>query len=835
MNDIAANDTLPDFLAGGGDMGERIRTFDWTGTPLGHPQNWPQGLRTATRLLLTTQHPMLIWWGSELIQLYNDAYRRTLGVERHPSALGQRGRDCWDEVWPIIGPQVEQVMANQGATWHENQRIPTTRNGVQQDIYWTYSYGPINEVTAANGVGGILVICAETTPIVMAERRHIAERQRLEQMFAQSPNFMALLEGPEHRIQLANASYLRLVGRQDVIGRTVAQALPDAVEQGYLDLLNDVYRSGAAFSSTGARFVVHASASDQVDERYLDFVYQPITDDAGNVTGIFIEGSDATERVHNEQALHSWNETLELRVADALAERKVFADVFESTDSLILVLDLDFRVLAINESGAAEFEELYAKRPKPGDSLLDLARDKPQHARVLEEQWRRALAGEEFTFLRHFDDAPEGPRTYETKFKSLIDRAGHRVGAYAVSANITERMNDQRRLLEAEEKILQAQKIEAIGQLTGGVAHDFNNLLMVISSGLDMMDRQSDPARRQRVLDAMRQAVDRGATLTRQLLTFSRRQKLQPEPIDLALRVTDMREMLDRSLRGDIHVQMDFQTDIWPAEVDPGELELAVLNLAVNARDAMAGGGMIRIRGCNLPDVDDGELRGDFVSLSVADEGSGMSAEVISRVFEPFFTTKDVGKGSGLGLAQVHGFAHASGGTVKICSEVGQGTTVSMLLPRTLKLPPPVAAALHTVLPAQATRSAGVALLVDDDDSVAALVGDLFGQLGYETLRVASAEAALGALADHRTVDVVFSDVMMPGAMNGLQLALEIRRRHPGLPVLLTSGFADAIKLEAAQQHIALLPKPYRLDELDTALRQIRGAANAASPNISAT
>ena len=827
MNQAVANETIPDFLAGGGEMGERIRAFDWTTTPLGHPQGWPQGLRTATRLLLTTQHPMLIWWGGELIQLYNDAYRRSLGTERHPSALGERGRECWAEVWHIIGPQIEQVMANQGATWNENQLVPTTRNGRQQDIYWTYSYGPINEVTADNSVGGVLVICAETTKTVMAERRNVAERQRLEQMFAQSPNFMAMLEGPDHHIQLANAGYVRLVGGRDVLGKTVAEALPDAVEQGYLDLLDDVYRSGHAFSSHGARYAVHANSEDAVDERYLDFVYQPITDSTGSVTGIFVEGADVTERVRGEQALHSWNETLELRVAEALAERKIFADVFESTDSLIVVMDMGYRILALNDVASREFVRLYGSHPKTGDLLLDLLSRYPHHQRRLGEHWTRALGGEEFTVTSEFPEGTEGTRTYETRFTTLRDRGGKQMGAFSVSANITERLRDQRRLLEAEEKILQTQKIEAIGQLTGGVAHDFNNLLMVISSGLDMVERQSDPARRERILAAMRQAVDRGAALTRQLLTFSRRQKLQPEPIDLGRRTADMREMLDRSLRGDIHVQMDFQTDIWPAEVDPGELELAVLNLAVNARDAMDSGGIIRIAGRNQPNFVEGDLCGDFVSLSVTDEGSGMSPEVIARVFEPFFTTKDIGKGSGLGLAQVHGFAHASGGTVKICSRIGEGTTVSMLLPRTHKQPPPLAAELHTVMPAQAKRSAGLALLVDDDDSVAALVGEMLGQLGYETLRVASAEAALGALADYRTVDVVFSDVMMPGAMNGLQLALEIRHRHPGLPLLLTSGFSDAIKQEAAQQKIPLLPKPYRLEELESALRLAREEAAA--------
>ncbi len=207
-----------------------------------------------------------------------------------------------------------------------------------------------------------------------------------------------------------------------------------------------------------------------------------------------------------------------------------------------------------------------------------------------------------------------------------------------------------------EETLRHAQKIEAIGQLTGGVAHDFNNLLMVISGGLDMLDRQADPNRRRRLMDGMIQAAQRGASLTRQLLAFSRRQKLRPEPVEVASQIGGMRELLDRSLRGDVHVEFDFPETLWPVEVDPGELELVILNLAVNARDAMPNGGTIIVRGENLPDLRDEQIAGDYVCLSVIDTGTGMSADVLARVFEPFFTTKDIGKGSGLGLAQVHGF-----------------------------------------------------------------------------------------------------------------------------------------------------------------------------------
>ena len=375
-----------------------------------------------------------------------------------------------------------------------------------------------------------------------------------------------------------------------------------------------------------------------------------------------------------------------------------------------------------------------------------------------------------------------------------------------------------------EESLRHAQKLEAIGQLTGGVAHDFNNLLMVISGGLDMLDRPGDPARRRRLMDGMRQAAGRGAALTRQLLAFSRRQPLRSEPLDLRRQVGAMRELLDRSLRGDVHVALEFADGLWPVAVDPGELELAVLNLSVNARDAMPGGGTIVVRAENLSGLADGDLRGDFVRLSVVDTGTGMPPEVASRVFEPFFTTKDIGKGSGLGLAQVYGFAQQSGGAVRIDTTVGRGTTVALLLPRSGEAPStgrghPVGARAERAPGAMA----GHVLLVEDDDEVAALVAEMLGQLGLEATRASSAAAALGALANGRAVDLVFSDVMMPGGMSGVDLAREVKRRRPGLPVLLTTAYAEAAKRKAEAEGIAVLPKPYRLEELAAAARDALG------------
>jgi len=289
-------------------MGERIRAHAWEQGPLGAPQTWPQGLRTALRILLTTQHPIFIFWGPELICFYNDAYSRSLGPEQHPSMLGQPARTQWPLIWDVIGPQIDQVMAGGAATWHENQKLVIHRHGKLEDIYWTYSYGPIDEPTAPNNVGGVLVICSETTQQVLTERRLNFERERFARLFEQAPGFMAMLRGKDHVFEMANPAYLQLIPGRDVIGKPVAEALPEAIEQGYLALLDRVYESGQAFAAIGAEFTFQSEGEGEPLRRYLDFVYQPILDSDGNVTGIFIEGSDTTERFRAERALRDANQ-----------------------------------------------------------------------------------------------------------------------------------------------------------------------------------------------------------------------------------------------------------------------------------------------------------------------------------------------------------------------------------------------------------------------------------------------------------------------------------------------------------------------------------------------
>jgi PAS domain S-box-containing protein len=373
---------------------------------------------------------------------------------------------------------------------------------------------------------------------------------------------------------------------------------------------------------------------------------------------------------------------------------------------------------------------------------------------------------------------------------------------------------------ERTERLLrQSQKMEAVGQLTGGIAHDFNNLLMVITGGLSILDRDPPPERRRKLQDGMRQAAERGATLTRQLLAFSRQKELHAKSIVIPRHVESMRELLDGSLGGDLTVKTQFDPDVWAVQVDEGELEIALLNLCVNARDAMPNGGTITIAARNRPGFTEFHLSGDFVELSVTDTGEGMDEDTISRCLEPFYTTKDVGKGSGLGLAQVYGFVQGSAGTIQIESRPHEGTKVMLFLPRSRGEAPVVKESPQSF---QGAPPRCKVLLVEDDAAVASLTGEMLQELGYQVMHVDSGQEGLRALAtDRHSIGVILSDVMMPGGMDGLSFVRELRRDGVQLPVVLVSGYAEAVRREAEKVELVLLAKPYRIDELGRALGSV--------------
>ncbi len=391
-----------------------------------------------------------------------------------------------------------------------------------------------------------------------------------------------------------------------------------------------------------------------------------------------------------------------------------------------------------------------------------------------------------------------------------------------------------------EEALRQAQRLEAVGQLTSGVAHDFNNLLTVISGNIEFLERAIPDERSQRRLQMMRGAADRGARLTAQLLAFSRRQRLEPTPVELNQTVASMRDLLQSSIGGAVRIEMMLQADLWSALVDATQIELVILNLAINARDAMAVGGCLTIETANVtlsqaPSRPEEPAPGEYVMLAVSDTGTGISPEVLARVFEPFFTTKAVDKGSGLGLAQVYGFVKQSGGGVRIDTRVGEGTSVRIYLPRA----EPASPAREVTKPAidcadqRRTGDRPVVLVVDDDSAVREITTSILSENGYRIREAGSGLAALTALESDACVDLIVLDFAMPG-MNGAEAACEIRLRWPHLPVMFVTGYADTAALMQAGEVGAerIVQKPFQRGELERKAAAILAEASDGPPGL---
>jgi PAS domain S-box-containing protein len=400
----------------------------------------------------------------------------------------------------------------------------------------------------------------------------------------------------------------------------------------------------------------------------------------------------------------------------------------------------------------------------------------------------------------------------------ILAADGTLLGFAKVTRDVTERHEAQAALDEARDKLAQAQKMEALGQLTGGIAHDFNNLLMIVSGHAQLLRRRTSEERNLRAIDAIAAATSRGESLTRQLLGFSRRQPLSPVVVDLKERIEAVRDMLGSSLRGNIELVLDLPDGLWRSELDLNEFDLALVNIAVNARDAMPEGGRFTLSASNVTlaaDRSTVDLDGEFVALSLTDTGTGIPSAAMPKVFEPFFTTKAVGKGTGLGLSQVYGFAHQAGGTVTIESKVGLGTTVTIYLPRSRAAVSDIADAART--PPAVRGGSGTILVVEDNAEVADVTSTLLGQLGYRVLRAQNAADALAVLNDGG-IDLVFTDIIMPGPMDGLALAAEIRARYPQIPVVLTTGYT--VVAPDAEYRFAVLRKPFQIPALEKILRE---------------
>lgn len=819
--------------AGGGEAGALMRSFDWTATPIGPIEAWPQSLRTLVELVLVNPAPSALLWGEAGTLIYNDGYAAICG-SRHPQVFGGPLRDAWPEAWDFNGKMLASCRAGHPQVFHD-AHFRLERDGCMRDRWFDLYYAPVRGDGAA--CEGAIATVVETTGRVEAERSRAAQaaelrslnealdaqRARLETanqrlagdmhfirtLFQSSPSFVAVLIGPDHRFELTNAAYDRLIQNRKAQGMPVRQVLPEVAEQGFIDLLDRVYRTGEPFHGQNVEVMLEPAGAGVRERRILDFMYQPLKNADGLTYGILVEGADVTARARAEERLRVAQEAgevgtfewyplrKELTVSDTYRKLWGIAAGVPVTDALLLgLLDPAFR----SDSGVhrygrdrnpLEYTEFPIRRADTGERRW-LARkgqpvDVPQH-------------GEPRYLGVTFDITDR--KMAEARLRDLNESLERTIG------------NEVAERLKAEGALRHAQKMEAVGQLASGIAHDFNNVLQIVSSNLQLIERDFAGTARQseRVAQALA-AVSRGSRLSLQLLAFGRKQALQPAVTHLGLLLEDTRPLLQRALGDGIALEIEAEPGLWSAHVDRNQFENAILNIAINGRDAMRGKGCLRIAASNLA-APDGSRR---VVLAVSDNGCGMPPEVLAKVFDPFYTTKEAGKGTGLGMSMVYGFVSQSDGRIRIDSTVGAGTTIVIELPR---IEGEHEARADTAAPA-VERGHETILLVEDDPAIRTVTVDMLAGLGYRTLTAADGEQAADILKSQAAVDLVFSDISMPGQVTAADLVRLAVGLVPDTAILLTSGHVvdRALLDDGMPADVALLPKPYTLAQLSAAIR----------------
>ena len=925
------------FMQGGGDMGAMLRAHPWAESPMGLPAHWPSQLKTLVGLMLNAPQPMFAVWGPEQRMFYNDGYAEILGG--HHPALDQTFLDVWSEIRSDLEPIMARAYAGE-PIYMDDIELMMRRHGHDEETHFSFFYAPVRG--DQGDVLGVFCACTEITQEVKARRERTAELDRLREMFTSSPSFVAVLRGPEHCFELTNPAYLRLIAQRDVIGMPVRAALPELEGQGFFELLDTVYRTGETHSGRAARVSLVAEPGTELEERVVDFIYQPMRGADGKVNGIFVEGVDVTEVVTQAQVLreseekfrsfaqlapnHMWTSPADgqldwfneqtLRYSgmdmaalcgtgwatlvhpDDLARAKsTWAAALRSGQNY----EVEFRIrradgvyrwhlvraLPVRNTGGAivrwvgtntDIEDQRADRDKLRAINATLERRVDERTRERERMWtnspdlmamidehgsfvdvnpawkcalgwdREQVVGRRIDALIHPQDHA---RTEDALARATVGvlptfecrvlhaDGSHRIVAwtaapdgktvFAFGRDITADRERSDALAKAEEQLRQAQKMEAIGKLTGGIAHDFNNMLASIYGSIQLMQRKLASGKQdgfEKLLERASASSQRAAALTQRLLAFARRQALETRRVDVCALIDSLDDMMRRTLGPHITLQIRHPQDAWPARIDSGQLESSLLNLVINARDAMPDGGELGIEVANCQ-IDDAyaatqvELApGEYVAVSVGDSGVGMSESVITRAFEPFYTTKPIGQGTGLGLSMVYGFVKQAGGHVRIQSEPGRGTTVTLYLPRDLSdgeaEPAPARVAVEG---AQAGESI---LVVEDEPSVREIIVSVLAELGYAYAEAGDAESALVLLDGPRHFDLLVSDVGLPG-LNGRQLAEIAMGKRPELKVLFVTGYAEqaAVQSRFLSDNMQMITKPFVVDELAQRIRTI--------------
>ena len=804
-----------------GEMAARVAAHDWSKTPLGPRESWSPSLKLIVSTILATQFPMALRWGPQFVIIYNDGYLPILG-EKHPEALGRCFREIWPEVQDQLGSLHHDLLSGvRQAMFAEDLLLRIRRRGANmEDAFFTVSYSPVPDETSPTGTGGILITAVETTKRVAAERA-LRERQ----------NELARVQeiGQVGGVEVDLADHLRTHRSPEYL--RIHGLPPDTTSDTHEDWARRIHPEDR--DATLGRFFESING----DAREYRSEYRIIRPSDGQVRWIHVRAEieraadgkplrlvgahiDVTERRRAEEALRKLNETLEQQVAERTRERD---RLWRVSDDLIGVADFKGYWTAINPAASAilgwsEAELLamsIASLWHPDDVAATLAyRDQLVHGGPTVRFQNR---------YRHKDGSYRWLSWSSTAEDGFI---------YALARDVTAERNAAEALRRTEEQLRQSQKMEAIGQLTGGIAHDFNNLLTGVIGSLDLMQKR---IAQKRFADVERYATlattsaNRAAALTHRLLAFARRQPLDPKPVNVNQLVHSIEELLRRTIGETIQLDIRAADGLWATFCDPHQLESALLNLVINSRDAMPGGGKLTIETANadLDNVEAAALRdvapGQYVCLSVTDTGVGMAPAVRGRAFDPFFTTKPLGQGTGLGLSMVYGFAHQSEGQARIESEVAQGTSVALYLPRYRGSVEEAAAVAAADASAKAHDGETV-LVIEDEASVRELVVEVLHDLGYRALEAGDGPSGLKILQSPGRIDLLVSDIGLPG-MNGRQVAEAAREQRPDLKILFITGYAEnaAMANGFLDPGMEMVTKPFAVDALAARIRDMIG------------
>ena len=858
---IAPDSGTLSFLNNSGEMAALIRSYDWSSTPLGPIENWPQSLRTITGFLIQSPVAIVLLWGPDGIMIYNDGYSVFAGG-RHPSLLGSKVLEGWPEVVDLNTRVMETGMAG-GTLAYKDLELTLSRYGSAEKLWVDVDYSPVMDESGKPG--GVIAIVTETTERVRSEAALRESEARLRFLDSLGKETSSLVDAGA-----VLTTTTRMVGEH--LGVAIcAYADMDENEDGFT-ILGDWHAPGSSsiaghyhLADFGTLAVQNLRAglplivSDNLRELEPEeaATFQAIGISATICMPLVKNGRLTSLMAIHHKEPHVWT-PYELSMIREVTERSWAYIERVSAEADLRASEANLRALN------ADLERQVIERSRERGLLWALSEDMLARAdyqgrmSAVNPAWTKVLGWSEQELLAtpyadiiHPDNIDAvlealremGRTGHSTRFENRIrtsDGEWKPIGwtvapepsggnFIAVGRDLTEEKAREQELQSAQEALRQAQKMEAIGQLTGGIAHDFNNLLAGISGSLELLDNRLKQGRivgTERYIGMAQESARRAASLTQRLLAFSRRQTLDPKPTDVNKLIAGMEELIRRTVGPGIELEVVGAAGLWLTRIDPSQLENAILNLSINARDAMPEGGRITIETANKW-MDDRAARdrdlipGQYISVCVTDTGTGMTPDVIAQAFDPFFTTKPLGQGTGLGLSMIHGFVRQSGGQVRIYSEVGKGTTMCLYFPR-FAGDLDDTEMLETPHPADAGHGETV-LVIDDEVAVRMLMVEVLEEAGYIVLEAGDGPSGLRILQTDVRVDLLVTDVGLPGGMNGRQVADAARSTRPDLKVLFVTGYAENAAvgngLLAAGMHV--IAKPFVMAAFSNKVREM--------------